>query len=154
MSSSRRPSRRVGPRRDHEKEDYLTLDQLATELEKYSVAISGQIRTIYLGILGLSWLMLLGDEKVEKLAAKLPHPALLAISVVCLVALVLDLCQYLFGERAVNEAFDAAAESEKRAAPYNSASFSYRAAFYCYRFKLGLTLLGASALIVVVARAI
>jgi hypothetical protein len=58
----------------------LTLAQLGKELDTYSVAISTQVRTINLGVLGLSWLMLLGDEKLANVAPKLSHPALMAIA--------------------------------------------------------------------------
>jgi hypothetical protein len=150
--SLRRSSRRIGGVGVH-REDCLTLEELGKELDTYCAAISTQVRTIYLGILGLSWLMLLGDEKLANLAARLSHSALLGISLVCLLALVLDLGQYLLGRRAVDAAFDAAAESEKRSAAYDMTSFSCRAAFWCYRFKLVLTLLGATALSVLVAHA-
>ena len=123
-------------------------------LDTYSAAISTQVRTINLGVLGLSWLMLVGDEKMGKLAAKVSHPALLAISLVCLLALVFDLAQYLFGRRTVDAAFDAAAASESRSAAYDTTSSSYRGAFWRYRFKLVLTLLGAMTLIALVARAL
>jgi hypothetical protein len=149
----RRPRRRVAGARVH-REDSLTLEELGKELDAYSVAISTQVRTINLGILGLSWLMLLGDEKLAKVADKLPRPGLLGISLICLLALVSDLGQYLLGREAVDAAFDEAAKSEKRVAAYDMTSISYRGAFWCYRSKLVLTVLAALALIALVAHAL
>lgn len=136
------------------RQDGLTLAQLGKELDTYSVAISTQVRTINLGVLGLSWLMLLGDEKLANVAPKLSHPALMAIALACLLALVLDLGQYLLGERAVLAAFDDANKSEQGSAEYNEASFAYRAPFWCYRAKLVLTLMAAAMLIALVSHAL
>jgi|HubBroStandDraft_1064217.scaffolds.fasta_scaffold99708_2 hypothetical protein len=151
--SLHRPKQRAHRARAHP-EDSLTLEELSKELDTYTSDVSTQVRTIYLGVLGLSWLMLLGDEKVATLSAKLSHPFLLGISLVCLLALVLDLGQYLSGQIAVNAAYDAAVKSEKRSAGYDATSFSYNASSWCYRLKLALTLLGAAALIVLVAHAL
>jgi hypothetical protein len=151
--SLRRRNRRVDRSRAHP-EDYLTLDELGKELDTYSAAISTQVRTINLGVLGLSWLMLLGDEKVAAVASNLSRPVLLGICLVCLLALVVDLSHYLLGKRAVDATFDAAARSEDRVAAYDLTSFSYRAAFWCYRLKLVLALVGAATLIVLVGRAL
>jgi hypothetical protein len=148
--SLRRPRKRA--RESPAKQsDHSTLEELAKELDTYSAAISAQVRTINVGILGLSWLMLLGDEKLARVSSKIPPGFLLGISVVCVLALVFDLSQYLFGRTAVDATFDAAAKSADRSAAYDMTSFSYRAAFWCYRFKLVLTLAGAAALMVLVA---
>jgi hypothetical protein len=128
-------------------DDELSLDDLAKELDTYSTAISTQLRTINLGVLGLTWLLLLRAGDVSKLAQQLPARALLGIAVTSLLALVFDLVQYLLAESAVNRAYDNAARSESRTAAYDEKWLAYRGARRCHELKLIMTLSAASVLI-------
>jgi hypothetical protein len=118
---------------------------LAKELDTYSGAVSTQLRTINLGILGLVWLLLLRKEEMAWLAQRIPQKALLSVALVCLVELVLDLAQYLFAEKVVESAFDRASASSNGMADYDEHSFVYRSQLFCYRAKLLLTFAAALA---------
>jgi hypothetical protein len=124
----------------------LTTEVLAKELDAYSTAISTQIRNINLGVLGLSWLLLLRDEKLGAIAERIPQQALLAISGFCIAAMALDLGQYLLAERFVGKAFDEA-EKHGQSDGYDTDSWAYRGHLACYYAKVSFTAAAAIALV-------
>jgi hypothetical protein len=125
----------------------LTSDDLRKELDTYTAEISTRVRTINLGILGLAWLLLLRDSDLARLLNAISDWALLAVVGACLLALVLDLVQYLFGEAAALEAQRDADKHHGKTQGYDEESFVYRANRWCYWLKLVITL-GAAAVFV------
>jgi len=134
-------------------DDSKMLDALAKDLDTYSATISTQVRTIALGVLGLSWAMLLGGQSVDAVASKLPRPWVIGISGACLIALLLDLFQYLLDYKATAAAYDKAAkvDGNDEDTTVDDQSFAYRAAFFCYRAKLLLAIGAATVLFGLIA---
>jgi hypothetical protein len=134
--------------------DEPTLERLSKELDTYSDRISTQLRTVTLGVLGVTWLLLLKGEEVLAVSSRIPEKALLGIALSCVVALVVDLLQYLLAEKAVEDTFDRAGVSETRTAAYDRASWTYRAQLWCYRLKMFLTIGSAGTLVFFVGKAL
>jgi hypothetical protein len=132
----------------------LTLDELNKQLEAYSDRVSTQLRTINLGVLGITWLLLLKQHDVERLATRISERGLLCIALICIIVLGFDILQYRFAERTVEDAFDRAENSASKKAAYYADSFNYQAQLWCYRLKLTITGLNALALIVLVGFAL
>lgn len=131
----------------------LTLDDLAKELDTYSSTISTQIRSVNLSVLGLTWLLLLRDDKLGSLVDKFPHRGLLIVSAACIIAMVLDLAQYFLAERAVATAFETAQDAGA-VDGFETDSWTYRGSFWCYQGKVWLTALAAISLVSLVTRAV
>jgi len=132
----------------------LTQDELAKELADFSDRISTQVRTIAFGVLGITWLLLVPrpDAPIPITVSK---QALIWITLVCLLAILTEFCQYLFAEKSTDETFDrAAAKGLTGTAAYNAAAFTYRAQKFCYYLKRWLTLGAAVSLVILVARSL
>ncbi len=129
-------------------------DDLAKELDTYSTTVSTQLRTINLGILGLVWLLILRKEEIAWLAQRISEKALLLVALVCLLELVVDLAQYLFAEKVVENAFDRADSSPDQRADYDDKSFIYKAQLFCYHAKLVLTFAAALACVALIVGAL
>lgn len=131
----------------------LSLDELAKQLDDYSDRISTQVRTVNLGVLGLTWLLLLPSSDVHA-AFTVPRRALLAVTLCCILAILAEFGQYLLGERTVDETFNRAEKSSTKSAAYDAATLSYRGQLVCYRAKLLLTFAAAGILLLVVGNAL
>lgn len=131
-----------------------SLSELGKELDTYSGAISSQLRTVNFGILGLVWVLLLRKAEMAWLAQRIPEKALLGVALASLLGLVLDLVQYLFAEKVVDEAFDRATKSPEGRAEYDDRSLAYRSQFVCYRAKLVLTFASVLACLGLIAGAL
>src|SRR6266480_2081760 len=113
----------------------LSLQQLREELNTYSDRISTQLRTVNLGVLGLAWLLLLKKDELATLASTISEEAVFGIALCCIVALLVDLSQYLLAEWVTDEAFDRAEKSETKTTTYDAESIAYRAQLWCYHLK-------------------
>jgi hypothetical protein len=131
----------------------LTQGELARELDDYSGRISTLVRTLDFGILGLTWLFLVAKPDAH-VAITLPRWSLLSVTLACLLAILAEFAQYLFGEKTVDETFSRAERSRSGKAAYDPDVFSYRAQLVCYRLKLLLTLAAAGLFVFVVGKAI
>jgi hypothetical protein len=134
--------------------DALTLERLARELDTYSSQISTQLRTINIGVLGLSWLLLLGRPDVSRVATYVPERALLVVSLACILALLTDLAQYYLAEHTVDRAYDRASASETKTTTFDDASWAYRMQSACYYAKSALTIAAAFMLVGLIVRAL
>jgi hypothetical protein len=132
----------------------LTLSELRSELNALSDKISTQLRAVNLGVLGLVWLLLLKKAEVQTLAASIPETTLLLIALFCIVALLLELLQYLLGEWVVDRAYDVAEASASKTTSYDADSFAYRGQAWCYHLKKLLTVGAALWLVVEIGRAL
>jgi hypothetical protein len=126
----------------------MTVEQLRKELDTYSALVSTRLRAIALGVLGISWALLLKTEEVLPLADRIPRIGLLGAIAAALVALLADLSQYLAAESAAGSAFERAALDSSRSADLDGDSFAYRAQLWCYWAKLVLTVAAAVCVVV------
>jgi hypothetical protein len=131
----------------------LTADDLRKELDTYTAEISTRVRTINLGILWLAWLLLLRGSDMARLLNAVSDWALLGVAGACLLALVLDLVQYLFGEAAALEAQRDADQHDGKTEGYDEKSFAYRANRCCYWLKIAITLGAAAAFVYLIGAA-
>jgi hypothetical protein len=90
-------------------------------------------------------LLLLRKEEIAWLAQRISQKALLGVALACLLELVLDLTQYLFAEKMVENAYNRSEESPDEMADYDENSFAYRAQSFCYHAKLVVTFAAALA---------
>lgn len=132
----------------------LTLEELNQQLDAYSDRVSTQLRTINLGVLGITWLLLSKQHDLTEIASRIPQRGLLCIALACIMTLGFDILQYRFAERAVEDTFDRAEKSASKKAAYYADSLAYRAQNWCYRLKVTITGLNALALIALVGRAL
>ena len=147
MAARKRKRRRPKP-------PELTLEELNQQLDAYSDRVSNQVRTINLGVLGVVWLLLLKQHDVEKIAGRISERGLLCLALACIIVFGLDILQYKFAERAVEDAFSRAEQSASKKAAYVEDSFDYQAQIWCYRLKLLLTGGNALGLLVLVGYAL
>ena len=131
----------------------LTTTQLNEQLDAYSERNSTNLRSLVLGNLGLTWILLLGKDETI-ITASISDYTLLWIAGFCVLALCMDVLQYVFGEHAVEDAFDRAEKSDSKTARYNRKLFSYRAQLWSYRAKQVLAALATLLLLVTLGRAL
>jgi TRAP-type C4-dicarboxylate transport system permease small subunit len=73
------------------------IKEIAAELQFISDRLSTQIRTVGLGLLAISWTVLVGDsEFLRKLSDRLGR-SLLIVSTLCVFVLFIDFLQYVVG---------------------------------------------------------
>jgi hypothetical protein len=132
----------------------ISQEDLAAELADYSDRISTQVRTIAFGVLGLTWLLLVPRPDVP-LPITVSKQALIVITLLCILAILAEFCQYLLAEKTTDETFDrAAAKGQSGTAAYDKASFTYRGQLFFYRLKFWLAIGAAGFLIFLLARAL
>jgi hypothetical protein len=132
----------------------FTLDELADELNTLSSLISTQVRTLNLGVLGVTWLLLLKSKDLKHIANAVPPRGLLAVAVGCLLALVLDFTQYLLAHRLVSSTYDKAEADPTKTADYDPGDIFYRAQKCAYYAKMVFTFGAAITLVSIVGAAI
>lgn len=132
----------------------VSQEELAKELTDYSDRISTQVRTIAFGVLGITWLLLVPRPDTP-IPIAVPKQALIGITLLSLLAILTEFCQYLFAEKTTDETFDrAAAKGPTGKAAYNAAAFTYRAQLFCYRLKTWLVSAAAVFLVLLLARSL
>lgn len=119
------------------------MDQLRKELDIYSSTISTLLRAINLGVLGITWALLLRTADVLPVADQIPRTSLFVAAAGALMALLTDLFQYFAAESAAGSAYDRAATSATGSGTLNRKSLAYRAQLCCYWTKRLLTVAAA-----------
>jgi hypothetical protein len=116
------------------------LENIIKELEFVSDRLSSQARTIAIGLLALSWTILVGESTtLRSLAANL-RPRLLIVAVLAISALIFDFLQYLFGYIGVNQTRKKAENARASSMEYNYQALPWRFRTISFWIKLLLTL--------------
>ena len=115
--------------------DGLTKSELNQQLDAYSERTSTNLRALVFGDLGLTWLLILRSSETQSINDRISEYTLYTVAGLCVLALALDVLQYLYAEQAVEDAFDRAERSPTGTAKYDDELFSYRAQRYCYDWK-------------------
>ncbi len=104
------------------------LQSIIDELQSLSDRVSTQVRTITIGLLAVSWTILVGESTaLRSLSAEL-RPKLLIVISLCVGTLVIDFLQYVCGYILVDKT-----RKEVEAAGKQSGEYDYRSPFWIMR---------------------
>lgn len=119
-----------------------SLTDLYESLDDVTESLSSQVRALALGVLALVWLFLSGGDDVPKSVAA--HGAQLKlIAVCCVVALLADLLQYVFGYFNTLSVVRGAEKAKQEEASFNRKSFAYQARHCAFYVKIFLAVVAA-----------
>jgi hypothetical protein len=114
-------------------------------------ALSGQVssltRTLSLGVLAVTWLFLSGSKDPPALVAVVPKWIMLIIAATCVVALALDLLQYLAAYKQVSADYVAAKTSKAKEVIYYADDVRQ----WAFTWKVWLAISASFALVVVLS---
>jgi hypothetical protein len=105
-----------------------SLEKIIEELQSLSDRLSTQVRTIAIGLLAVSWTILVGESTTLRALAENLRPRLLIVICLSVGTLVVDFLQYFFGYLEVNKTRRAAENAGKSGAEYD-----YRSIFWILR---------------------
>lgn len=80
----------------------VTRKKVNEELDFLTDRLSSQVRAIALGLIAITWGLLIGDVKLNSVISRDQRYGLLSICAIALFALFLDFLQYMFGYWYVN----------------------------------------------------
>ncbi len=121
-----------------------TREKAAEKLKELSSQISTLIRTLSLSVLAVAWLFLSGNREDLALIAIVPKQHIIFVAALCIVAVGLDLIQYIAAYRQVKKDYARAKASENT----NDVVFSEsRVRTSCFVAKIVFALFAAAWLI-------
>jgi hypothetical protein len=120
-----------------------TTKDIYAELDFLSDRLSTQIRTLALGVLAIVWLFLAGLKDSPALRLASSTRPLVGIGLLCIIGILFDYLQYLFGYWATLDAKKSAEASTTKTASYDYDDWRWRARMWCFRLKQVVTV-GAS----------
>lgn len=119
------------------------LPEVIEELQFLSTQLSIQVRTIALGLLAVSWGLLIGSSPVALEVVGGLRTGLLRVGLLAILVLLLDLAQYVCAYRNVYTTLRAAEARGRTEVTYNPHAWLYRLRTWLFWSKLWL-ILGAS----------
>jgi hypothetical protein len=119
------------------------LESIIKELEFLSDRLSSQARAIAIGLLALSWTILVGESTTLRSLADNLRSRLLIVSVLAISALIFDFLQYLFGYVGVNQTRKKAEKARASSMEYSYETLPWRFRIVSFWIKLLLTLAAA-----------
>ena len=103
-----------------------SLQEIRADLRTSSDRMSAQVRTITLGLLIVSWGLLIGESTLSKEISAESRTSLLLVGLMAVLTMVLDFLQYVFAYWDSNRLHGEAEQSGKTEAKYNKNSWSYK----------------------------
>lgn len=103
-----------------------SLQEIRADLRTSSDRMSAQVRTITLGLLIVSWGLLIGESTLSKEISAESRTSLLLVGLMAVLTMVLDFLQYVFAYWDSNRLHGEAEQSGKTEAKYNKNSCSYK----------------------------
>ncbi len=122
------------------------------ELQFLSDRISTQVRTLALGVLALTWGLLIGESDVAKDIASQMKSQLLMIGGLSVLVMFADFLQYVFGYINTNDVLKRVEKSNLQEAKFDTSSFSYRLRKWFFLLKQWLTVVLVLWLLLVLIR--
>jgi len=119
------------------------LKEIAKELEFISDKLSTQVRTVALGLLAITWAILVGDSTFLRKLSEGLGKSLLLIAVLSIFVLLVDFIQYVIGYIYVHKTLKAAERQDLTEIDYDPESSLYRfrsILFWTKQFVLIVTL--------------
>ena len=119
------------------------LKEIAKELEFISDKLSTQVRTVALGLLAITWAILVGDSTFLRKLSEGLGKRLLLIAVLSILVLLVDFIQYVIGYMYVHKTLKAAERQDLTEIDYDPESPLYRfrsILFWTKQFVLIVTL--------------
>ena len=100
--------------------------------------ISTQVRTMSIGLLAITWGLLIGKPEISQPLPLWLKKHLLAIGIVALVAMFSDFLQYFFGFRIVDNLRKSMEEKKQAKAEYDYTTITYKLREFFFWVKLAL----------------
>lgn len=101
-------------------------EDIIKEMDFLSDRISTQVRTVALGLLGITWGLLIGKSEVAVQIATSTGKNLMAIGGIAILAMFLDFLQYFFGYWYTHSLFKDMEKENKEEAKYKYSDARYR----------------------------
>jgi hypothetical protein len=120
-----------------------------------SGAISTQTRTTSLGVLAITWLLLSGTEKSLTEKFDIYSNSLLLVAAICIIAIALDFCQYIFSFLVVSDALKDSLQAKKLdSVGFNTSSTLHKLTNYFFFLKIVAASIATIVLLIVMFRAL
>ena len=115
-----------------------TLKEVIEDLNWVCDRISTQVRTMSIGLLAITWGLLIGKPEISQPLPLWLKKHLLAIGIVALVAMFSDFLQYFFGFRIVDNLRKSMEEKKQAKAEYDYTTITYKLREFFFWVKLAL----------------
>lgn len=112
-----------------------TSTEIYAELDFVTDRLSTQIRTLAIGVLAITWLFLAGLKDAPTLKLASSTRPLVFIGGLCIVGILTDYLQYLFGYFGTSDAMKRAEASTAQAASYLYDDWRWRGRNLCFNTK-------------------
>jgi len=116
----------------------LPIVKIQEKKDFFSDKISTQVRTLVAAVLGLDWLLMLGKDidPTWKSALIALRPHMVVVAILCVLVLVFDLLQYVFGYWNARRTLATAEKLKLEETLYDPKAWLLRANMWCFRIKI------------------
>ena len=118
-----------------------TLEKVIEDLNWLSDRISTQVRTMSIGLLAITWGLLIGKPEISQPLPLWLKKNLLAIGILALVVMLSDFLQYFFGLLVVDSLRKSMEEMKQTEAEYDYGTITYRLRKLFFWVKLVLVVI-------------
>jgi len=115
-----------------------TLEKVNKDLDWLCDRISTQVRTMSIGLLAITWGMLIGKPEISQPLPLWLKKNLLAISILALISLFSDFLQYIFGLWVVDSLRKSMEKKKQIEAEYDYGTIPYKLRGFFFWVKLSL----------------
>ena len=127
-----------------------TLPEIYARKKEASGQVSAQTRSLALGLLALTWVLLTAhDEPLRSMAANVNPYLILWLAAISILVIMCDLLQYVAITSMANAAYKRAEASQAKMSQYDNKSFAYKAQATLYYAKFWILAVGAILLLVI-----
>ena len=120
-----------------------TFAEAAEKKRALSGQVSSIVRTLSLGVLAVTWLFLSGGKDAPAMVAVVPKAMMLTIAALCVLALALDLLQYMAAYRQLAADCDSAKNSNAEKVTYHKDEVR----LWAYKWKTRLAIVASLLLV-------
>lgn len=124
------------------------------DLTGTSTQISSQVRSLVLGVLAFVWLFLSGGKDIPaSMVAAMPKEQLVAVAMLAIIALVVDLLQYVLGF-VYSKAVLNSAEASGSSPAFDTSALLYRARTFAFWSKQAAAVAAVGWLLLLLGKAV
>jgi len=110
-------------------------ERIVDDLQRLTDRISTQVRTVAIGILAISWGVIVGQPQIVGSDSESLRKHLAFIGLVALAVMICDFLQYLFGYLSTKKVLLKMEKEKADEAKYDYAAPTYRLAYFFFWFK-------------------
>ena len=118
-----------------------TLKEVNEDLNWLCDRISTQVRTMLIGLLAITWGLLIGKPEISQPLPLWLKKNLLAIGILAVFTMLIDFLQYFFGFLVVNGLRKSMEKKKQTEAEYHYDTITYKLRDICFWFKLILVVI-------------